>query len=279
MAVRQNTTLRSASDETEAILERLQREIESLPNALARIAKYIIENPEKVLRQSVAELCEFSGSGEASIVRLCRHVGFSGFRDFKLALAAELGRHPVPAHSAQGDVNVDVGLRSLHDAIVQTLGTAYKRSDPAGLVAVADALSGARRIDLFGAGVSGIIAELLAYRLLRFGLTAQAFRDRNMAHEVASGLGPDCVAIGLSESGLTAETVQFLKAARSTGAGTIAITNRAKSPVGEAAHMSLQAASVPGRTIGGAISSAPGKIFVIESIMLNLARIRAERGG
>ena len=83
----------------ESILVRLQEDFDLLPNALARIAKYILENPEKVLHQSVAELGEFAGSGEASILRLCRQIGFSGFRDFKLALAAEIGRPGL--HSAR----------------------------------------------------------------------------------------------------------------------------------------------------------------------------------
>ncbi|TIX65403.1 MAG: hypothetical protein E5V33_07845, partial [Mesorhizobium sp.] len=48
----------------ESILARLQDDIDRLPNALARIAKYILENPEKVLHQSVAELGEFAASGE-----------------------------------------------------------------------------------------------------------------------------------------------------------------------------------------------------------------------
>ncbi|MBB3932474.1 hypothetical protein GGR25_003532 [Kaistia hirudinis] len=58
-----------------SILNRLQDEIERLPSALARIAKYIVENPEKALRQSISQLGEYSDSEEASILRLCRQIG------------------------------------------------------------------------------------------------------------------------------------------------------------------------------------------------------------
>ncbi|ATU95258.1 MurR/RpiR family transcriptional regulator [Phyllobacterium zundukense] len=260
----------------ESILAHLQEEIDRLPNALARIAKYILENPEKVLHQSVAELGEFAGSGEASIVRLCRQIGFSGFRDFKLALAGEIGRPGLPT---AGPENADSALLSLHDTMVQNLGIAHSNADLETLKKVAAVLAASRRIDLYGAGMSGVTAELLAYRLLRVGLTAVAFKNSNMAHEVANGLGPGCVAIGCSISGLSVDTVQFLKGARSAGAVTVAITNRARSPLSEAADFTLQASGLHDRPIGGTLTPMVGKIFVIESLMLALGKAIEELSG
>lgn len=259
----------SSSARHESILDRLQEDIDLLPNALARIAKYILENPEKVLHHSVAELGEFAGSGEASIVRLCRQIGFSGYRDFKLALSAEIGRPGVPSSFPE---NPDAALQSLRDTMVNNLTVAHGNADRGTLEAVAAALAASRRIDLYGAGMSGVTAELLAYRLLRVGLTALAFRNANMAHEVANGLGPGCVAIGLSISGLSVDTVQFLKGARSAGAITVAITNRARSPIGETADLTLQASGLHDRPIGGTLTPMVGKIFVIESLMLALGQ-------
>ncbi|MET3581464.1 DNA-binding MurR/RpiR family transcriptional regulator [Mesorhizobium robiniae] len=272
MAPRPNSVAKNTSHDEETIVDRLQREIEELPNALARIAKYILENPEKVLRQSVAELGEFSGSGEASVVRLCRQVGFSGFRDFKLALAADLGRSGVPALAS---ADPDSALQALHASMAQSLDKAYGRIDPKTLDAVAEKLSVARRIDLYGAGMSGLITEMLAYRLLRAGLTVQLFRDANMAHELANGLGPDCVAVAFSVSGLTVDTLHFVKAAAAAGASTVAITNRARSPLGEAAQYTLQTARAHDGAIGGTLSTVTGQIFVIESLMLSLGRAMA----
>ncbi|MER9594170.1 MurR/RpiR family transcriptional regulator [Mesorhizobium sp. M0244] len=256
--------------ERESILSCLQEDIDHLPNALARIAKYILENPEKVLHHSVAELGAFSGSGEASIVRLCRQIGFSGFRDFKLALAGEIGRPSTIPKSR------DAALQSLHETMAQNLGIAHGNTDLETLEKVGAALAASRRVDLYGAGMSGITAELLAYRLLRVGLTALAFRNANMAHEVANGLGSGCVAIGFSISGLSLDTVQFLKSARSAGAVTIAITNRARSPLGEAADFTLLASGLHDRPIGGTLTPMVGKIFVIESLMLALSKVTEE---
>lgn len=261
-----------ATARSNGILDRLQQELDGLPNALARIAKYILENPEKVLHQSVAELGEFSSSGEASIVRFCRHIGFSGFRDFKLALAAEVGRPRLtPALTA----NPDDAMRSLHETMLESLAFAHGHVDVKAIERGAAALAGSRRVDLYGAGLSGITAEMLAYRLLRAGLTAVAFRNAYMAHEVANGLGPGCVAVGISISGLSDDTLQFLKGARAAGATTIAITNRPRSPIAEAADLTLQAGGLRDRPIGGTLTVMTGNIFLIECLLLALDRSMA----
>ncbi|MEX2745626.1 MurR/RpiR family transcriptional regulator [Rhizobium mongolense] len=259
-----------SADVSEKILDRLQEEIDQLPNALARIAKYVLENPEKVLHQSVAELGEFSGSGEASILRLCRRIGFTGFRDFKIALAVEVGR---PRLAAPVGAEPDAASQILHDVMTENLAVARSRTDPETIANIATVLMNSRRIDLYGTGMSGLSAELFAYRLLRAGLTAVAFRNAYMAHELASGLGPGCVAIGFSISGLTDETLQFIKSARAAGATTVAITNRTRSPIGDAAHFTLHGAGLHDRPIGGTLTSMVGKIYVIESIMLDLGRL------
>ncbi len=256
-------------DADRSILNRLQDEIEHLPSALARIAKYIVENPEKVLRQSVSQLGEYSGSGEASILRLCRQIGFTGFRDFKLALAAEVGRTGVRHNMF---VRSEASIETLEQALVQNLAMARSHCDPETLDAVASVLATSRRIDLFGAGMSGIVAEMFGFRFLRAGLTALVFRNTNMAHEVANGLGPGCVAIGISISGLTMDTVKFLKGAHDAGATTVAVTNRSRSPLGDIADFRLQAAGLDDYPIGDTLTATVGKIFVLECLMLSLAR-------
>ena len=255
------------------VLHRLYDGLDELPTALARIAKYIVENPEKVVRQSVSELGEFSGSGEASIIRLCRQMGFSGFREFKLVLAAELGNPSLTsdAHAASGDN----GIELLHASFGRAIDIIHRRFESADYERAADLLAAARRVDIFGASVSGIIGELLSYRLLRLGIPAQAFRDGNLALEVANGLGTNCLAIAFSESGLTTDTVKFLKFARLTGAQTIAFTNRPKSPVADTADIALHTASVGANlTVAGSIGAVPGMVFAIEALTLHLIRLR-----
>lgn len=249
-------------------LPRIRRAIDEMPDALSRIGKYILDNPEKVVRSSLAELAILAQSGEASVVRFCKHLGYEGYRDLKIAMTAELasrrsGRvrrlsgEPTPLASRLGHA-IDRTARSLDPDLVQRMAKRLKMS---------------RRVDIFGVGMSGIVAEIAAYRLMRAGLVAQAFQDATLAHEVSSRFDGNCVAIGISEIGITPDTVRFLDQAKSAGAFTLAITARANSPLGQNADAVLVAAAADPPPFGGELVAVPAKILVIETIAAAVATV------
>jgi DNA-binding MurR/RpiR family transcriptional regulator len=265
---------------SQSVIDVLRDRLERLPSALARIAHYVLENPEKTIRHSVQELGEFSGSGEASVLRLCRQIGFEGFREFKLALTAELAR--ASGFHQHRDVPGDVAIQRLHGSMAHALETTYGRVAVSAYEAAAADIARARRIDIYGAGVSGMIGEMLAYRLLRLGLAAQAFRDANLAHEVTSGLNADCVVVAVSESGVTSQTVSFVKLAKTQGAPAVALTTRPNSPVARRSDHVLLTASVIAPMTGGLISAVIGMTLATEILALEIQRFRgalaADRG-
>jgi len=262
--------LRAAPDLPEAELRPLafmERNLDSFPPALARAAKYLLENPEKVVQFTLRELSGFSRAGEASIVRLSHIAGAPGFSQLKIAVARELalrnaGRPREGGHDALQELAADLA------ASITDTGAAV---DARALDAVAQALQGSSRIDLFGSGVSGIIAELFSYRLLRAGVNAHCIRDAVLAHEVANGLGPDSAAIAISESGATTETVAFLEVARKAGAFTVAVTCQERSALAAHADAVLLMARLQRPAYGGTITPVPRAVFLAEALAGRLA--------
>jgi DNA-binding MurR/RpiR family transcriptional regulator len=242
----------------------LEASIPHLPGAAARAALYIVENADKVIGYSLKDLSGFSRTGEASIVRLCQTAGFTGFSDFKLALAAELavrrtGAHlPVPAGGTT--------LSTIADELARSITATAMLVDQSLLQSLAPRLRDSNRIDLYGAGVSGMVAELFSYRLLRAGLNAHAIRDGGVAHEVANGLTAASAAIAISESGLTPDTLDFLKVALLTGAFTIAVTCNIRSPLAKQAHAVLPMAKLNIPAYGGFINAVPRAVYIAEAL-------------
>ncbi|WP_208245865.1 MurR/RpiR family transcriptional regulator [Rhizobium sp. T1473] len=74
------------------LLERISDAANTAPDALARIALYIVNDPEAVLTLSIADFAHLARSGSASVIRFCRMLGFSGFREFRIALCSEIER-------------------------------------------------------------------------------------------------------------------------------------------------------------------------------------------
>ncbi|MCC8944224.1 MurR/RpiR family transcriptional regulator [Bradyrhizobium sp. Arg62] len=206
--------------------------IADLPKALQRIAKYVLENPDLVIRQTASELAIVTQSGPASIVRFSQAIGFAGLQEFKLALTGDLAsqRFQVADGDHEAKANTDL-TAELADRIVQATRETQSLLDQNAIDRLADAMVKARRIDVYGSVVSGLIGQHLAFRLLRVGLPAHGIVDTTYAASVASGLGPTSVAIAVSETGMTEETVEALRRAKAAGAFTAVITHRYDGPI------------------------------------------------
>ncbi|MDQ3270613.1 MAG: SIS domain-containing protein, partial [Pseudomonadota bacterium] len=97
-----------------------------------------------------------------------------------------------------------------------------------------------QRIEFFGAGNSGIVAQDAQHKFFRLGVHAIAYSDGHMQVMSASMLGPgDCVVI-ISNSGRTRDLMDAESIARKNGATTIVIT-ASGSPLASAAHIHLAA--------------------------------------
>ncbi|MDQ0393448.1 MurR/RpiR family transcriptional regulator [Labrys monachus] len=251
----------------------LEASIPDLSNAAARAAVYIVENAEKVVRYSLKDLSKFSRAGEASIVRLCQTAGFSGFSDFKLALAADLALKHANGDPQSGRDGHQ--LSAMGHELARSIVATAEMTDEALLERLASRFRTCNRIDLYGAGVSGIVAELFSYRLLRAGLNAHAIRDITLAHEVANGLTASSAAIAISESGVTANTIDFLRVARSTGAFTLAVTCNVRSPLAKQADAVLPMAKLTIPAYGGFINAVPRAVYLAEAMAALLPPINS----
>jgi len=251
------------------VLTRLRASLEDLSPVLKRVARYVLDHPEVAIYHSVTELAEATQSSEGSIIRFCQDLGYSGFQEFKLTLAVELD----PRRRANGLVRVedDRGTAHLMARIAEQAAVALHETsnlyEPHAFHEVAARLAQARRIDVYGVGASGVVAQYFAYKLIRLGKAVQAFVDLHLGSMSASNLTPDCVAIGVSSSGSTLDTLKALQAAREAGAYTVAVTNRLKSPLAKHAHQNLLASPPESPLTGGDVFAKVGQLLVLEALV------------
>lgn len=258
-------------------LARLRATVPGLTPALQRIAEYALEAPEKVIYHTVTELAEAAHSSEGSVIRFCKDLGFSGFQDFKLALATDLAAAP-----RDKALNIP-GEQGIITAAVQHAQTAIRETaqllELNQVERVAAQVLSAERIDVYGVGASGVIAHYVEYKLLRLGLSVQAFVDPHLAAMSAARLTGASVAIGVSSSGSVIDTVYALQTARAAGAFTVALTNRAKSPMTATSSAVLLASNPESPLTGGAIPSKIGQLLVLDvlfsSLLSNADRLEA----
>ncbi|MFF3151621.1 MurR/RpiR family transcriptional regulator, partial [Streptomyces sp. NPDC057927] len=158
----------------------------SMTRSMQRVAEAVAGDPAGCAALTVTGLAELTGTSEATVVRTARLLGYPGYRDLRLALAGlaaqqQSGRAPaVTADIAVDDPIADVVAKLAYDE-QQTLADTAAGLDTVQLGAAVTALAAARRIDIYGVGASGLVAQDLAQKLLRIGLIAHPHSDPHLA--------------------------------------------------------------------------------------------------
>lgn len=193
--------------------------------------------------KDLAALCDVS---EASISRFVREIGQTSFRAFQIRMAEERVGADEPV-SDQGAIYETIGRGDTATTILTKV--AHRNADvaraclstlqPAALERAARLISDSPSVIFFAAGLSALAAENAVMRFSRIGKPALFHRDRNSQLLAASAIRAGSVAVAISDSGRTDQTLVALTAAAESGAHSIAITSFAESPIARAADVVL----------------------------------------
>ncbi len=229
----------------EGMLERIQACLPSLAPAEQRVGRLVLADPRGFAAQPVAELADQAHVSKPTVVRFCRSVGYDGLSDFKRKLAGTVAEGVPFIHRSvdSDDKTSDVLVKVVDNAVAAFLRYRNEATTVA-LERAAEALAATyqtgRRIEFFGVGNSGIVAQDAQHKFFRLGVTAIAYSDGHMQVMSATMLGPgDCVVI-ISNSGRTRDLMDAADIARKNGATTIVIT-ASGSPLASAGHIHLAA--------------------------------------
>ena len=239
-----------ASDErvhATAVHNRILARWDDLPEATLRVARVVLEDPRLVVDLSIGELADRAGTSAATVTRFCRQIGYAGYVALRMSVATELGRtSALPA--AVADIGRAFGPDDAAEDVRSTLLAGAMRSmqetaahlDLDVLARLAAAIAASRHVDLYGVGSSALAAEGLAARLYRIGVFCNVWSEVHAGLTSAVLQTADCVAIGYSHTGRTAETIAMLEEAGRHGSLTVAVTNDPVSPLAELAEIVIQ---------------------------------------
>jgi DNA-binding MurR/RpiR family transcriptional regulator len=265
------------------VLSNVRQALPRLSSSEARVAEAIIADPGIVVDLTITDLAQLCGTSLSTVARFCQTLGYSGYREFRMEVASAISREAAERDRfglADSDISPDdaaadvVAKIAFHEvlAIEQTV----QGLDVEVLDRVVDAIAGARHVDLYGFGASGLTAQDLQQKLARIGISASCSVDVHLALVTAALRKPGDVAIGISHSGLTSETIHALTVAREAGAMTVALTNSPDSPLTEVADavLTTQARESPYRM--GAMSSRIAQLAVVDFVFVRVAQRRHE---
>ncbi|GAA4608597.1 DNA-binding MurR/RpiR family transcriptional regulator [Actinoplanes octamycinicus] len=267
----------------DGVLVRLRTLLPEFTGALKRVAEQVIADPAAASRATIVELAERSGTSPATVTRFCRAMGFDGYADLRLGIAAETGR----ARSAGWTVDIGREIQP-NDPLERVLGQIMAADtqamhDTANLLDLAEveraagAIAGARRVNIFGASGSALVGEEMQFSLHRIGIPCWAWTDTHNGLASAALSKPGDVALGISHSGETGETIELLAEASSRGATTIALTSFPRSPLAELADIVLLTATQATTFRPDALSARHPQLVVCDLVYVAVAQRTHER--
>ncbi len=257
------------------MLDRIKASLPSLAPAEQRVGKLVLLDPRTFASLPVAELADRAHVSKPTVVRFCRSMGYDGLSDFKLKLAGTVSEG-VPFIHRSVDVDDKVG-DVLVKVIDNTVAAFLKYRNDASTHAIekavdvlVDSYRHRGRIEFFGAGNSGIVAQDAQHKFFRLGINAIAYSDGHMQVMSASLLGPgDCLVI-ISNSGRTRDLMDAADIARKHGATVITIT-ASGSPLAAAGHIHLAADHPEGYDRYSPMTSRLMHLMVIDVVATCLA--------
>ncbi|WP_460067012.1 MurR/RpiR family transcriptional regulator [Streptomyces sp. YKOK-I1] len=268
-----------------ALASKIRTLAPSLTRSMQRVAEAVVGDPAGCAALTVTGLAERTGTSEATVVRTARVLGYPGYRDLRLALAGlaaqqQSGRAPaLTTDIAVDDSLADVVAKLAHDER-QTLADTAACLDTAQLEAAAVATADARRVDVYGVGASGLVAQDLTQKLLRIGRVAHAHSDPHLAVTNAVQLGAGDVAVAITHSGSTGDVIEPLRVAFERGATTVVITGRPESPVTQYAdHVLTTSTARESELRPAAMSSRTGQLLVVDCLFVGVAQRTYEVAG
>jgi RpiR family transcriptional regulator, carbohydrate utilization regulator len=228
-----------------SMLERIKASLPSLAPAEQRVGKLVLLDPRAFANLPVSELADRSHVSKPTVVRFCRSMGYDGLSDFKLKLAGSVSEGvPFIHRSVDADDKVsDVMVKVIDNTVAAFLkyrndasSMAYERAADV----LTETYQQKKRIEFYGVGNSGIVAQDAQHKFFRLGIISIAYSDGHMQVMSASTVGPgDCVVV-ISNSGRTRDLMDACDIARKNGATTIVITATG-SPLASAGHVHLAA--------------------------------------
>jgi DNA-binding MurR/RpiR family transcriptional regulator len=266
-----------------SVILTVRAKLPEFTGALQRVAELVLADPASAARSTIVELAERSGTSPATITRFCRALGFEGYADLRLGIAAETGRARAAGWSVDIGREIEPGdplgkvLEQVMAADTRAMHDTAALLDLSEVERAAQAIAGASRVSIFGASGSALVGEEMQFSLHRIGVAAWAWTDVHNGLASAALSRPGDVALGISHSGQTRETIEMLAEAGSRGATTIALTSFPRSALAELADVVLLTATQATTFRPDALSARHPQLVVLDLLYVAVAQRTHQR--
>lgn len=242
-----------------------------------RAADYILDHLNHVRELSLDRLAGEAGVSQPTVIRMLKALGFKGYREFRDQLLREYARdeegegrttplYGYPLHKGERLEDIPRNMTAMTERMLQET---LKNFSVKTYKQIVEVLKHSRIIDIYSVENSEVTAQDFVAKLLYLGFSCRHFGDHYYQRIAAGSLTSEDVAVGISYSGSSKDTVDVMKTAKKAGATTIVLTNFKDSPISRYADY-LICTSQEQLFYGDAIFSRASQLLIVDMIYMGI---------
>lgn len=204
------------------------RETNKFTNNELAVAQYITKNYKNIKNMTQREIADKTFTSLATITRMCKKIGLSGFKEFKLELLEEISQLTKEISDINNDIekkqNLSDIIESINQISIESLKENKLLQDVDVLNKVIEEIRKHDILDLYGMGASHLVCLDAQYKFMRLGKQVNAFSSKDKQVVLAKASNKKHLAIIVSYSGLTNEMIEIAKILANNHITVISIT-------------------------------------------------------
>ncbi|MBS4213707.1 MULTISPECIES: MurR/RpiR family transcriptional regulator [Neobacillus] len=239
----------------------------SFTNTEKKVADYVLENIKDVIYMSITDLADACDVGESSVFRFCKTMNLKGYQEFKIALAHSISQgEETPQISGQITMQDTIGelASKILTTNVSALTDTFNLINEGDISTAIDYIIAADRVHFFGVGASLMTAMEAKNKFMRVTNKTECSIDTHLQIMSAALMTDKDVAVLISYSGSTKDTIEVARVVKERGAKIIAITRFAKSPLTSYADITLLCGANEGPLQGGSLSAKLSQLYLLD---------------
>lgn len=241
-----------------------------------KVAEYIIRYTKEVSKLSISDLANKANVSQPTIIRFMKAIGYNGYREFKDNIILQVSKDNIDKTKLLYgfNLNKDDEIKDIpHKTVTTTVEILYKILNSISLDSfekAIDMILNSNRIDIYGVENSTGVVNDLTNKLLYLGLDVRSYTDTYMQNIAVNSLTENDLAIGISYSGTSKDTVDIIKRAKKSNVNTLVITNFEEAIINKYADIVLHSSNSKNDIYGKAIFSRTSQVAIIDMIYMGV---------
>ncbi len=264
-----------------SILRRLSNPQIKASKSDNKLIHYFLANGLKACSSSISEISADCDISHATVTRFARKFAFETLKDFKIALAQDLGAQDNDNHGKRTAINLKESCETTAQKLLQLNQTLLSQTAVEigfeSVTKLTREIVGARHVFFFGIGSSGYLARDAARKIARIGIDARCYTDSHEIMTHSTMITNQDVAIYISNSGQTHELVKSAALCSKKGAMICAITAETTSPLYSFTDITVLHAVHDYDLAQGYADSRLSVFFIIDLIYIELIKLIGEK--